>query len=110
MLLCKALYQSIGEQEQIAMHEELTEVCKIFEVKEAEQKEVGVDKVALRTAKKVSFSARCEELEVFGRRSVQREVWNVDINTQRTTNVRRLAVQVEASEVSYVSFDRLDDP
>ena len=102
-------YEAIGEQEPIAMHEELTEVCKTFVVKEMVQKVVGVDKEAWRKARKLSDSAKDEELEVFDRRSAQREVWNGDMNTQRTTNVRRLAVQVEASEASYVSFDRLDD-
>ena len=43
-------------------------MCKTFEVKEPEQKEVGVDKVPWRTTKKVSFSVRGEELEVFSRK------------------------------------------
>ena len=108
VVVCQSLYQSIGEEEWIDMHEPLKEVCKDTGVKNAGQKVAGVGKVAWRNMHKEVFLSAKDEQVVFGRRSALRQSllspWQVDINQAfRVCEDRQ--TQIDASETSYVCFD-----
>ena len=84
MVLCQAVYQSIGEEEWIEMHEQ----CKSLQTdgsEESDRRWTGPGKVAWRsTQNEPFFSAKDKQVEAFGRRSALREsllsLWQVDIN------------------------------
>ena len=78
------------------------------------QKVAGVGKVARRSAQEEpSFLAKDEQVRAFGRRSALRgslpPLWQPDIN-QDLQVCENQQTQIDASETSCGSFDRLDDP
>ena len=74
VVLCQALYQSIGEEEWTEMHERKKEVFRNIGVKKAGQIIAGLGKVAWRkTGRNLFFSAKNDLEAAFNRRSVLRE-------------------------------------
>ena len=117
VVLCQDLYQAIGEEESTEIHELLKEVCENIGVKETVQNVAGLGKVAWRqTQEEPIFSAKDEQVHAFDRRPALREspLSRCQVDTSIPIRpcgcVKGRRRKVEASETSYVSFDRLDDP
>ena len=96
------------EEEWIERHEKVKDVSKHIGVKKAGQRVPGSGKVAWRKTVK---SAKEEQERALDRRSALRgsllSIWNVDIH-QALRMCEDRQVEVEASEASYVSWDRVD--
>ena len=111
VVLCQALYQSIGKGEWSDMHESFQEVCRNIGVNKAGQRIAGLGKLAWRDVRQGTLLFAEKDLQAaFNKRSELREylleAWTVDIH-QSLCICEAWQVQVEASEASYVSFDRV---
>ena len=84
VVLCQALYPSIGEEAWTELHERFKEVCRKIGVKKAGRRIAGLSKVVWRkTEKELFFSAKKGVEAAFNRSSVLPgsllQAWNVDM-------------------------------
>ena len=110
IVLCEALCQSIREEEWNELHEKLTDVSKNLEVKKAGGKEAGLGKLGLeeKSLRKDFFSSNKSKLKpLTGDRLCVKALCQFG---WLTLNRQDRHVEVCASEVSYVSWDRENDP
>ena len=107
VVLCQSLYQSSGRRVDRHARNVQKKVCRKMRVKKVGQRIVGLGKVAWRKTEKEPFfsSKSCMQQKV-GTVGVS----DVDIHKALRFFCEERHATVEGSEVSYGSFDRVDDP